>query len=191
MNNACKFSACRRYRYELIHRIDELPLDPERGEMLLPWIGLNPSTADEQKLDPTLRRVRSFTMDAGFNGFVMLNLFAYRATDPEELQHAMNPVGWDNDAVILEWAKRSQVMVCAWGSYHGHISRWRKVVDMVLAAGTKLYALGTNQDGMPKHPLYLKKGEKLFPWQPPKEIIEEPWEARKRKKALKKSRHAG
>lgn len=186
MTNSCLFSACRQYRYELVHRIEEVAPHAEHGDTFLPWIGLNPSTADEQNLDPTLRRVRRFTAEAGFNHFVMLNLFAFRSTDPVALQHAMNPVGWDNDATIRKWAEKSQFVVCAWGSHHGHISRWRKVVEMVSAAGAQLYALGTNLDGQPKHPLYLKAETVMTPWVPPREIIEEPWMARKRKKALQR-----
>jgi hypothetical protein len=59
MNNTCTFSLCRRYRYTLEHVIDEAaPLIRDRR---IQWIGLNPSTADEQQLDNTLRRIRSFS----------------------------------------------------------------------------------------------------------------------------------
>jgi hypothetical protein len=85
--NPCTFSPCRRYRYVLHHDWTDL-LDSPGGYVA--WIGLNPSTADEQQLDPTLRRVRSFTASMGYRRFVMLNLFGLRATDPKVMLAASN-----------------------------------------------------------------------------------------------------
>lgn len=80
MQNACHFSDCRKYRYTLLHRWDELF---ERRRAL--FICLNPSTVDENQLDPTLTRIKSFSERLGANEFLMLNLFAYRATEPKEM----------------------------------------------------------------------------------------------------------
>lgn len=165
MNNECKFSTCRRWRYSLIHRLDELA----PNSRLLPWIGLNPSTADETKLDPTLRRVKAFSQAAGYSGFVMLNLFAFRATDPKEMLHAMDPVGRENDAVLTSWVRPGEPIVCAWGKHGGHITRWRKVADMLTGAGAKLICVGVNKDGSPKHPLYVGGDTPFTPWTCPKE----------------------
>jgi hypothetical protein len=68
-------------------------------------IGLNPSTADHRKLDPTLRRVRNFAQKWGLGGFVMLNLFAYRATEPRDMKRAEDPVGPKNDRYIRGWRR--------------------------------------------------------------------------------------
>src|SRR3954462_12457376 len=91
MINRCNFSRCRRYRYTLEHVIDPA-LEPRR----IMWIGLNPSTADESQLDPTLRRVRAFSHAWGYTAFVMTNLFSFRATQPSDMKGQANPVGEHN-----------------------------------------------------------------------------------------------
>src|SRR5437660_12763362 len=73
--NQCVFSADRRYRYLLIHR-----WEPELPERPCMWIALNPSIADESRLDNTLTRIRSFSSVAGFNVFYMVNLFTLLST---------------------------------------------------------------------------------------------------------------
>lgn len=182
--NLCKFSENRRYRYELVHRCDDLLTT---GELrFLVWVGLNPSTADEQALDPTLKRIRAFTQREGYHGFVMLNLFAWRDTDPDQMMREMDPVGRENDDTLRKWSKPGQKIVCAWGNHGGHLSRWRKVAEMMKAAGAELVCLSTNADGSPKHPLYVKSDTPLQPWSIPREIIEEPWQRRKRKKAARR-----
>jgi len=73
-----RFSPCSTWRYSLTRKWNALPL--------LGFIGLNPSTADETEDDPTIRRCIGFARDWGFGGIVMLNLFAYRSTDPRQLR---------------------------------------------------------------------------------------------------------
>lgn len=161
--NECTFSECRRWRYSLIHRWDDVF---QHEAVLLPWIGLNPSTADENNLDPTLRRIAGFTRkQVGYNGFVMLNLFAWRATDPAAMMRVSDPVGRENDATILRHARAGFPVVCCWGAHGGHLSRWRAVAKMLREHGAKLVCLGTNKDGSPKHPLYLRGDATLQPWE--------------------------
>ena len=105
MSNECVFSPDRRYRYTLIHRWDE-SLNPGHG---IAWICLNPSTADEHQLDPTLRRIRDFSAVWGYAFFVMLNLFAWRATDPAGIKAAADPIGPDNDRWIAHWSARCEI----------------------------------------------------------------------------------
>jgi hypothetical protein len=81
--NRCHFSSCRRYRYTLDHDWDNL-VHTQGGYVA--WIGLNPSTADEQQLDPTLRRVRSFSDRMGYRRLVMVNLFGFRSPFPEAVK---------------------------------------------------------------------------------------------------------
>ena len=95
MRNDCSFSDCRKYRYSLLHRWDELF---ERRRAI--FVCLNPSTADENQLDPTLRRIKAFSERLGASEFLMLNIFAYRATDPKEMMAVKDPVGPENDARI-------------------------------------------------------------------------------------------
>jgi hypothetical protein len=151
--NKCKFSADRIYRYSLLHDMRE-PLLPE-SLRLIAWIGLNPSTADEQKLDPTLRRVRAFTAGFGGNAFVMLNLFGYRATLPRDMLAQQDPVGLDNDAAILAETDGALMIICAWGNDGGHLERDQQVIKMLRRAGRPLWALRLTGTGAPNHPLYL------------------------------------
>ncbi len=153
--NKCVFSPCRTWRYVLRHswgaKSDGNDDDPGRA---IAWIALNPSTADENKLDPTLRRIRGFSAAWGFDTFYMLNLFAFRATDPREMRRAADPVGPENDMWILEFANRAECVVCAWGRHGLFNARQDDVLAML--RGHDLRYLAKTHDGIPKHPLYLK-----------------------------------
>ena len=151
MPNECVFSPDRRYRYTLLHRWDEL-LDPGRG---IAWIGLNPSTADEHQLDPTLRRIRDFSAAWGYAFFVMLNAFAWRATDPADMKAAADPVGPDNDRWIAHWSAQVDRVMLAWGEHGAHRGRDRQVLGL-LPPG-RVFCLERNASGQPKHPLYVAR----------------------------------
>jgi hypothetical protein len=157
MDNACHFSPCRTYRYSLEHRFDELGWSPRLR--LLPWIGLNPSTADERQLDPTLRRIRGFTLkrksERPYDGFVMLNLFAFRATLPAVMKAAADPIGAENDAIIRRYASAAGCVVAGWGAHGEFLDREQHVVAMLRSLNVEIFCLGRNANGSPKHPLYL------------------------------------
>lgn len=157
MENPCDFSPDRRHRYTLLHRIN-----PLFGNKLIMWIGLNPSTADEQKLDPTLTRIRGFSEREGFDGFLMTNIFGFRATDPKEMIRTPDPVGPENDAALLKAAKRCDQVVVAWGAHGIHQDRALAVAKLL--GKHKLWCLGTTKDGYPRHPLYVKGGQPLVLW---------------------------
>lgn len=153
MNNFCHFSTDRKYRYLLEHVFD--PLLPLRRVM---WIGLNPSTADEQQLDPTLRRIRAFSKAWGYTSFVMTNLFAFRATKPEDMYMADDPVGPENDWALSSWARQCDGIVAAWGSgqLNGRfLFRSGEVRRVLAATGVDVMCVGTTRDGFPRHPLYV------------------------------------
>lgn len=160
MENPCTFSPDRRHRYSLVHR-----WNPLFGDRLILWIGLNPSTADEQQLDPTLTRIRSFSQREGFDGFWMANLFALRTPYPKEMVADADPVGPGNDASLLEAADRCERIVAAWGA--GGDFRTRAAVVARLFAGRELWCLGTTQDGQPRHPLYVAGDTPLIRWTVP------------------------
>ncbi len=153
--NQCVFSPCRKYRYTLRCRWDEL--FPEKP---IAWIGLNPSTADELQLDPTLTRIKGFSSSFGFNCFYMLNIFAFRATDPNEMKRQADPVGPENDRYILEICRfctnlNSSTVVAAWGNHGSFLDRSEEVVSMLKSKGTRLMCLKVSKAGNPVHPLYL------------------------------------
>jgi hypothetical protein len=174
--NICQFSACRSYRYTLLHSFrkesDEfigVDLPPEQRRQVM-WIGLNPSTADEQRLDPTLRRVRGFSHQWGFNTFIMTNVFAFRATLPKDMRKAPDPIGSENDRVLIETARACEHVVACWGGLSNFPRSLRhraaSIRIMLRDAGRPVQCLGCNDDGSPKHPLYLDATTPLVPLQP-------------------------
>lgn len=149
-----RFSKCRRYRYALWRRWAPGPA--------CCFIGLNPSTADETKDDNTIRRCIRFSRDWGFGAYWMLNLFAFRSTDPKGI-YSGSPVGLHNDATILAWTRQAAVVVLAWGNHGALLNRATNVEWMLMnsAAEPKLRCFGFTSTGQPKHPLYLPADSQL------------------------------
>lgn len=154
-------SPCLQYRYRLERRSENL--FPEKSPVL--FLMLNPSTADASEDDPTIRRCRGFARLWGCAGIVVANLYALRATDPAELWQHNDPIGPDNDSHLRALASVHQDVVCAWGS-NARPDRVEEVVQIFSEARATLRCLGTNKDGSPKHPLYIRANQPLIPWKP-------------------------
>lgn len=151
------FDPERRYRYEL-SRIWE----PEGRR--LAWVLLNPSTADALTVDPTLRRVLGYTRDWGFGGAVIVNLFAFRATDPGDLIEVADPIGSNNDVAIEKAVESADGVIVGWGN-HGIIRNWaRSVLSFLAGGGRAPLALGVTKSGQPLHPLYVPGSRRARPW---------------------------
>jgi hypothetical protein len=151
MQNECVFSDDRRFRYLLRHTCK-----PLSAPKLCTWIGLNPSVANETQLDPTLRRIRTFSNAWGYNGFIMTNLFALVSTDPDQLYSEADPVGPENDRYILDAIQETGVVIAAWGKVGGHQNRCAAVLKMI--SGVDLFCLKKTKEGYPIHPLYVAAG---------------------------------
>ena len=152
------FSPDHTYRYRL-WRIwdDELPP--------LVMVMLNPSIADAQRNDPTVERCQRRARNMGYGRLEVTNLFALVSTDPAGLYACPDPVGPDNDAAILDAVGAEGALVlCAWGTHGAHQSRAKAVVDLLRDAAITPYCLGLNQDGSPKHPLYLSNSSTPIPY---------------------------
>jgi hypothetical protein len=147
------FSRGRRYRYTLRRRLT-------KGNKILLVIGLNPSTADGTKDDPTVRRCAGFAERLGYDILLVVNLFALRSTDPRELREAILPVGRLNDAWILRVARKAHKIVLAWGAGADWAPE-RSDQLLLLLAHHDLYCFGTTKSGAPKHPLYLRSDTPL------------------------------
>jgi hypothetical protein len=156
-NTGADFSPCRRYRYRLWRN-----WDPAAG--VVAWIGLNPSTADEVKNDPTVERCQRRTDAMGHGGMVMLNLFGFRATDPIVMKLEADPIGPGNDAAILEVCQSASLVVCCWGNHGSHLERSAAVLAMLRAQKVPLHCLALNGSGEPKHPLYVGYGCEPVVW---------------------------
>ncbi|MDH1009945.1 DUF1643 domain-containing protein [Pseudomonas nicosulfuronedens] len=154
-------SECGKYRY-LLTRETGLLLPEKPGAL---FVMLNPSTADAALDDPTIRRCRGFATAWGCAGLAVGNLYAYRATNPQELWRCSDPVGPENDQRLADLAAEYGDIVCAWGG-HAKPDRVAAVVGVLQGAGARLWCLGTNNDGSPKHPLYIKQEQQLLAWTP-------------------------
>jgi len=121
------------------------------------FVGLNPSTADAQTDDPTIRRLARFAQAWGFGGMTVCNLFAFRATDPRVLKLADDPVGPVNNRVLRREAGRAALIVACWGN-HG-LWRQQSAAALPLLSGRSrpLLCFGLTRVGEPKHPLYLRR----------------------------------
>ena len=146
------FSPNRRYRYRLWRRWAE-------GRAVL-WVMLNPSTADEHVLDPTLRRCAAFARAWGFGRFDVCNLFALRSTDPKAIYTAADPVGPGNDDEIVNAAMDADLVLVGWGVHGEFQARAEAVTTKLLGACPAVWCLGLSKDGHPKHPLYLPAATK-------------------------------
>lgn len=127
---------------------------------------LNPSTADEVRLDPSCSRARDYAERWGYGALIVTNLFGWRATEPDKLLSAHDPLGRGNDAAILAAARESAIIVCAWGNHGAHRARSTEVVRMLRSACVRLHALRVNRSGEPAHPLYLPGNLKPKTWIP-------------------------
>jgi hypothetical protein len=124
------------------------------------FIGLNPSKADEDTDDPTIRRCINFSKAWGYSGLFMGNLFAFRATDPRLMKAEQWPQSEPNnlrlnDRWLTQKAKEASVVVAAWGVHGSHLGRDHAVHCLMQDAKVPLVCLGKTKDGAPKHPLYI------------------------------------
>lgn len=160
MTSSATFSADRRYRYTL-----ERSWDETKPPFVV--IGLNPSTADETTDDPTIRRCIGFAKREGCGSLLMLNLFGFRATDPNVMRAAKDPIGDANlETIVAETkkaVKQGGKVVCAWGS-HGEYRTQGEQVSICLRVPA--FCFGKTKSGQPKHPLYLKANTPLEKYDP-------------------------
>jgi len=151
------FSSCRRWRYLLWRRWDD-------AKPAANFLMLNPSTADEHRLDPSCARARDYAERWGFGALIVTNLFAWRATDPRAMQRAAEPVGRSNNQAILRAARQSAIVVCAWGNHGAHRDRAATVLANLRGAKVPLHALRVTARGEPAHPLYLPANLRAARW---------------------------
>lgn len=162
---AC-FDRSEAYRYVLWRELERPLLGDGLGTVL--FVGLNPSTADEQKSDPTCTREMDFAERWGFDRYVKCNMFGYRSTDPLGLAKVADPLGPDNLTLLSRMATRASLIVVCWGDGKGG-----KVKGLIaqasaptqLALGARVVkCFGVTQAGNPKHPLYLARTSELVDW---------------------------
>ena len=150
------------YRWTLERNLGDL-LAPVEKHVLV--CGLNPSTANTERDDPTSRRVIGFARREHATRLTMINLYAARATDPKGLKDFDDPVGPANDDTIATAARKADLIIAAWGKPPGKAgeARAKRVLELLTAAGD-VYRLGAaTSEGHPPHPLYLPKSDTRTP----------------------------
>lgn len=151
------FSPCGRYRYTL-PRI----ANPSTADRLCLFVMLNPSTADDERNDPTVTRAITYSQAWGYDGLLVGNVYAWRSTDPRALRAAEDPVGAENDYYLGLMAAISSTIVCAWGN---HCAPARAAaVRSLMSNFQPLHYLRLNKGGSPCHPLYLPANLRPQPW---------------------------
>jgi len=168
LNGGADLDESRRYRYRLWREVD-----PDEGRSAI-FIMLNPSTADALVDDPTIRRCVGFTRAWGCGMLIVVNLYAFRATNPKDLRSEADRggdiIGPSNDVILRDAVAcgNRDLVVCAWGC----IESWMKPrADMIrrLASGrgVQLHVLGFTKAGHPRHPLYLPRHREPLAWSLP------------------------
>lgn len=131
-------------------------------------LGVNPSTADAEVDDATIRKDMGFARRLGWSRIIKGNKFAFRATDVNALKTARDPIGPANDEHLRAMMNEADIVVAAWGPLSKlpkHLrNRWRSIVNMARDADKPLQCWGTAQDGQPRHPLMLAYDTPLVTW---------------------------
>lgn len=160
----CILSDCGVYRYRLWREWD-------RSRPTLAFLMLNPSTADHLTSDATIIRCMTRASAGKFGRLDVVNLFPLRATDPDELLTHPNPLGPTRgpitaDGAIADALERANTIICAWGAHTAAPGRTADVMRLLgmLGARNRLFHLGLNKDGSPKHPLYIAASTRPKPF---------------------------
>lgn len=153
MHRKALFSPCQKYRYALWRE-----WDTGSGQVL--FVGLNPSVANEQKDDPTIRRCMGFAQSWGYRRLCVVNLYAYRDKSPKVLFQQKDPIGPENDQYLQQFISDSERIIVAWGNHALRSDRYLAVLKLI----AKPWCLQINKSGQPAHPLYLKHDIQVKPY---------------------------
>jgi hypothetical protein len=151
------YSDCENYRYALTRS-----WDPAAGRVL--FVMLNPSKATELQNDPTVERCERRARALGFGAFRVTNIFAWRETNPHLMRKAADPIGPDNDRVLIAGSDWANQIIAAWGTHGAHLNRGPATAELLWKAGKPIFHLGLTKHGHPKHPLYIRYTQQPEPW---------------------------
>jgi hypothetical protein len=151
VGSSAVLSECGNYRYELSRIWDTT-------KPMVMFLMLNPSTADANKDDNTIRRCIAYAKSWGYGGVFVGNLFAYRATNPKELLNVKNPVGEKNQSHLIKMSLKTDMTICAWGnsSIVEKLTKSLGYFKPLSGLQNRFNYLELSKNGTPKHPLYLK-----------------------------------
>ncbi len=144
-----EFDATGAYRYSLWRECDT-------RAPAVAFVMLNPSTADAERDDPTIRRCANLARSWGYGSLEVVNLFAYRASEPKRLRETRDPIGPANDDYLVDAADRTRVVIVAWGVHGGLMDRDLEAFRLLAGRGD-IHCLGFTKAGHPRHPLYVRR----------------------------------
>jgi hypothetical protein len=152
-------SDCGQYRHVLTRVWNpQLPM--------VAFCGLNPSTADGTKDDPTMRREVGYAKRWGYGGLIKVNAYDFRTTHPKVLLKTPFPYSGNNWLFMADAALAADRFLCCWGTHVDDAIRGRQahLVSSLLELGIELWALQVTQHDNPRHPLYLRGDLEPFVW---------------------------
>lgn len=152
-DNGASFSEDRKFRFSLWRIWDA-------AKPLVMFIGLNPSTANENTDDATIRRVKSIASNLGYGGVYMMNCFPFISTDPAKLKFGYtNDSQYQNYYTLQDVAEKCQDVIFAWGNFK---EVTEDIQEVLITYFPNAKALHINKNGSPKHPLYCKSNSQLI-----------------------------
>jgi len=150
--NGHRFALWRHVGDSLVHATDRIAC----------WIMLNPSTADANKDDPTMRRVSDFSRRWGYNWVTVGNLWPHRTSKPVELRswlarrdEFVERATTESESWVADMVERAHMVIVAWGAHGDHNARGTRMLDFLCEQGVEPYALALTKSGAPSHPLRL------------------------------------
>ena len=143
-----------------------------RGKNPLICIGINPSTAAPGALDNTLKSVERIALGNGFDSFIMVNVYAQRATNPDAMEKTCNPRLHQENLAAFRYVLSISDKPAVWAAWGAIIEKrdyladcLRDMVEAGQEYGADWYCAGAvTKKGHPHHPLYLRKDEKIKPF---------------------------
>jgi len=156
MLKSASFSANRKHRYSLFRIWNN-----EGPSRIIPWVGLNPSTADENEDDPIIRRCIMFSKKSGYDGLVMLNLFSLVSTDPKKA--IADPISnrYENRLHLKAYLSLNSRAALCWGASYPDL---KAMNSWVLGQIGQPLCLGRTRDGFPRHPSRVSGESTLEPY---------------------------
>lgn len=158
MIKSAQISPCEQYRWSLSR------VWGDDGGRMVCWLMLNPSTADAEIDDPTVKRCIHFSKSWGYDGLVIVNIFPFRSSRPDECkrwiarenQGARDVIHHKNRPLVVETAKASSMVVAAYGAgdwYQNEAANLLEDITCNRESWPDIYCLGTNKRGRPLHPM--------------------------------------
>ena len=141
-----------------------------RGKKPLICVGINPSTAAPDALDPTLQSAQRIALANGYDSFLMFNVYAQRATRPDDMEHALNPALHAENRKAFRYLLSLSDQPAVWAAWGNIILKRDYLMNCMRdftaegkTSGKKWYTAGPLlKSGQPHHPLYLKKDTQLL-----------------------------